>query len=293
MNRIIKNYLICIFHLFLFASCNIFSSIDQPTSNTQYLEKARSCFDQGDLKSALTYYGKVSGSDADKAFAETIFATLSANNLTTEAFLNSVQDKNASGPNIINNFAQILHSTSGENLRLTLLNLYQKSQSISSSKLKNLCFLITSLVLLSELFSEIILGSDILQQSDFIAFPSSCLNLANNNTNAYTDVSLLAQLNTDCDLPTNSKLVVGSQVPDLSQATEADFKGAPSLYMINITILALSNALVDFGGASSFNSQINDFTASILQLNTDFSISLESIIYRVQLANLGLGASDS
>jgi len=55
------------------ASCNIFEFMDSPSGDAQILEKARGCFDSGDVDCARQYYGKLSNSQADIKNSELAF----------------------------------------------------------------------------------------------------------------------------------------------------------------------------------------------------------------------------
>ena len=86
--KVITLFLLALVNL----SClNVFSPIDSPSGDAQFLSLARACFDQGDIDCANKYYAKVSGTtEAETAAAEEAFTILDKNGATMGALMQSL-----------------------------------------------------------------------------------------------------------------------------------------------------------------------------------------------------------
>src|SRR4051794_17972169 len=97
--------LLALLVLFTFTAsgCNLYSSLDQPSTATQRLEAARACFDQGNFPCASKYYAQISTSDAsyDEATAEAAFEVLDQYGISAVNFMTAVLTSTGNAGKII------------------------------------------------------------------------------------------------------------------------------------------------------------------------------------------------
>ena len=72
--------------------CNVFQSVDKPSSEAQYRSAAEACIDQGDLNCAEEYLGKLSDSDSDTKLSLQAYVGMSKVGVSPGRFMKTIYD---------------------------------------------------------------------------------------------------------------------------------------------------------------------------------------------------------
>jgi hypothetical protein len=162
-----------------FSCMNVFSPIDKPHGDGQYLSAARAAFDRGDISSAREYYGKVTGDQAETAKAEEIFLDMDACGADIDAFATAL----AGGASAASN-PGIVVTVMGEKMNphvstacfATLLQAYKSGQSITNASLRGFVSFLATIAITGEILgtNNLISVNGQLQVADLYQNPTTC-----------------------------------------------------------------------------------------------------------------------
>ncbi len=275
-----------IFILMILTGCNPYSLVDKPSGDLQILSTARACFDQGDYECASKYYQQVSPHYSDQANSETALMILAQNGLTAGVFVSAIIDGSKNGGTLITKLADALTYTANSTTRLAFFHAFLKVNLISEIHNRGLIRFITATGLMAEILAEDAGSPGKFTQADLVANPTICLST--------TDPT---QQLTACKAPLGKKLTLGSSIPDLQKATDADIigpSGNPTLYMINAAITQIIDSIDELQTTGSLGSSSLNFANNTLAitLNTNwnsFTTLQQDAVYRAGLLGLGIG----
>ncbi len=271
--KVITLFLLALINL----SClNVFSPIDSPSGDAQFLSLARACFDQGDVDCANKYYGKISGTtEAETAAAEEAFTILDKNGATMGALMQSLGS--GKGAEALNKLTELLKPGAGEAKRLSIFDAYKKVDAITVNKeLKGLVRFMSAFSMAAEILAEYTNDDGILRKTDLAKDPTVC-----KSTDAAVCFGAAA-----CAPPSGNKIPYVAGDITITSASTADLSGAASLKMFNGTMGAINTALgaTELGASGKFQTGTGGFVSA---LNTAYAQSKEC--YRAALIEKGLG----
>lgn len=271
---------------FALVGCNAMDFADPPSGDTQTLAYARACFDQGNYTCAAKYYAKLSSASSDKGASETAFMQLSQNGADVAFFMKALQEVGAGSPGklvtyLSNNLGKSNNAT--QTNRLAFLHAYQVSATINDSKTKGLVQLVTALILISEILAENASTKGALLKKDLVTNPAVCAAASYNNA---TLLTLAA-----CSAP-DSKLRAGSSITNLDTATDSQFSGNTTLFMLNAAVVSVNSGLQSLQSTGGLGSSTSDFVTKILTaVATTLTNSAfpDAPLYRLILIQQGIG----
>lgn len=289
----INRFGVVLLAILLTSGCNVFSSLDQPSNEAQYLEAARDCFDQGNFACASKYYALISSSDAsyDEATAESAFEVLDQYGVSVVTFAQAISNSGGNIGKLITYVSNQIGSSSGETARLAFFNAFQKGLTIHDSKIQGLTSTMMMLGLLAEVFAEDASSKGNFKQTDLVNDPTACLALQNpvNNAGAATAISNT----TVCNRPTGDIIADGTDNGALTSWTASQISEGPTLYLINEILIELAASIDQLVSSSSLASSVKTFTQEVIlgsNLIGQPNASAGSPGYRYVLLNLGIGA---
>jgi hypothetical protein len=226
----------------LLSGCNVFGPFDNPTSETQLLSAARACFDQGDLPCAREYYNRISGTDADIAVSEGIFASLAEQGATMTGVIEFVG--NGANGHALTKFAERLSSGAGETRRLAIHSAFKRHTEITDSSLKAFAKFVSALSLTAEILGEAAGPDGTLSKTDLALSEICSMSELTGNPGSHA-----------CDFPATGNLDSSGTTADILTNTPTGSK--PNFDQVYWAIKYTYNALQelqaggDFGKAST------------------------------------------
>ena len=160
-----------------FACMNVFTPIDKPSGDKQFLSAARAAFDRGDIAKAREYYGKVTADE--NATAELIFVDLDSCGADIDAFATALSQGSGASSNpgvMITVMAEKMNARINSACFATLLNAFQRARAISDSSLRGFASFLSSIAIAGEVMgsnSNIVIDG-VLHKSDFIGNTATC-----------------------------------------------------------------------------------------------------------------------
>lgn len=154
---------------------NLFSPLDQPSGDAQYLSAARACFDKMDFSCAQENYSKISSANNDVKLEEEailVFAKNGASMVQFMTFVSNLTDLNAGKAVTI--FANGMIPTASSSSRQAIWSAWQNYKSISNNDMKFFVQFIGSLALAGEILAEAANGASSLSQADLVFSASTC-----------------------------------------------------------------------------------------------------------------------
>jgi hypothetical protein len=257
--------------------CNVFKSIDHPSTDAQYRSAAEACLDQGDIQCAESNLAKLSSNEQDVKLSLTAYLGMMEVGVTPATLMKSLYDalvKNDKSTNVktlrsqpsypfetlnITPFATSaactkaqqnsygilitavtkLINTPTQAQRVTLFeNTVSNGYQISSSSLNAYVRFLSLITFTAHLLAEGQKDPHQFKQSDLVASPSDCVgNLDNPLGNCGQP---------DINLNPNSNLTRGEIInTSFRNLTSADFNTAPTMYMIAKSVDELSTSISD------------------------------------------------
>lgn len=201
-------------------ACNIFSPLDHPSSDTQYLSAARACFDRGDLSCARENYGKLSTAYSDYTDSEGVYASLAEQDATMSALMEFVGNQ-ANGA-ALTAFAERLSPKSGETRRLAIYRAFLKHTSISNPDLQAFVKFISALSLAAEILGEAAGPDRILQKTDLA---SSALCSAADSASCGDPANPYITTDSTADIMTNEPTGTSPNLDQLYWAIKYAYEG--------------------------------------------------------------------
>ena len=262
--------------------CNLFKSIDHPSTDAQYRSAAEACLDQGDIQCAESNLAKLSSNEQDVKLSLTAYLGMMEVGVTPATLMKSLYDalvKNDKSTNISNLRSQTpspfealnitpyatsaactlaqknsygalitavtkLINTPTTAQRVTLFeNTVSNGYQISSPSLNAYVRFLSLVTFTAHLLAEDQAHPHQFNQTDLVQNADGCTNAISNNGNITTNLT-----NNDCAKPTHSELTRGSTIStSFSNLTSADFNTNPTMYMIAKSVDELSHSITDLG----------------------------------------------
>lgn len=232
----------------LLSGCNVFSSLDKPSSDPQLLSAARAAFDKGNMSEALSLYQKLSADSGDIAKSEQAFLKMTEQGASMTALVEFIGNK-ANGT-ALTKYAEKLSSGAGETRRLALYDAYTQHLTITDPTLKSFVKFATSLALTAEILAEAASADGILRKENLIA-SRNCKASAPDPVN--------------CILATDSRILATAGSDLLSSPSGAQ----PSIDHLYFTILAASDALSSLAPSGKFGDTNSGFLKILDQLGNN------------------------
>jgi hypothetical protein len=263
------------------SSCNVFSPLDKPGSDPQYLSAARACFDKGDFNCAKENYSKLSSSYADTVASEEGFITLDEQGASMGAIMEFVGNLTEKGTGqALTIFANRLTSGAGLEKRVALWKVYSDAVngSISNPDLKNFVIFVSSLSLAAEILAE---GSEGTSEVPYTYIVSPSCKTAPVAACAVTAA---------CDAPSGATLIRNTDGIDAN--TQPTNSSATTRQLYDAIYNSL-DAMTILGAGGRFSSALSDFSTITQALGSN-SASIGSTAavdrcFRQTLVNLGVG----
>ncbi|HTL10840.1 MAG TPA: hypothetical protein VL588_00030 [Bdellovibrionota bacterium] len=155
------------------ASCNIFEFMDSPSGEAQILEKARGCFDAGDVDCARQYYAKLSNSQSDVKLSELAFVEAFDVGIGMADFMAAFGD--GGGGKGLGIMANRLAGKVDSASRQKLYDAYTTVASINDTTLKGLTRFVVATVFAAHILAESSGGDGTFDQTDLAASPAACI----------------------------------------------------------------------------------------------------------------------
>ena len=260
-------------------SCNVFSSLDSPSSDEQKLSAARACFDEGDIECALDLYEELASDFNDIRHTEDAFAKLEKAGVGMRSFMTAFGGGGNAGKSITR-LVNLLISDASESKRLAIHGAFSKVHKISDPFLRGLVRFVSSAALIAELLAETasLQGSYELTTADLANDASTCKET--------TDTGCATE--TTCGPPTNNALIQGDAVDLETTSPSGD---SPTFAMLHASVQQVIKALSgELSAVGNFQSSITDLGA-VLELQGNPTTILVERCYRYLLLDKGLGSS--
>lgn len=157
---------------FTFSSCG-------PSTDAQYLSRARACFDKGDYECARANYALMSSAQSEIVAADSAFMILDENGASMMSFMTSL----GLGGNIgggLSKLAAVLSNTGGtpgQTKRLNILKAFQKITEIpTQTELRGMVRFLSAMALFSEVLAENASTPGSFTAADLVKDPTACRN---------------------------------------------------------------------------------------------------------------------
>lgn len=266
-------------------SCNVFSPLDSPASDAQYLSKARACFDQADYACARENYAKITDVDSlDAARSEQVFALLDENGVNLGNFLSSIVGNDAGFSGILTGMTKgfIENNTASAATRQKIFLAYLSALQIQDSSLRGLAKFLTSAALVGEILAEDAGDDGIFDASDVVNDSDSCLASNGPPTQEEITASVAAAtlsgetatlggcFATSCAKPTGKILTTGDAAVDIDTLTDIG-SSDPSFRIIISAIGKIQTSLSEIIGTSTDSGSLTDAISSADDLGSDLT----------------------
>ena len=277
--------------------CNVFKSIDHPSTDAQYRSAAEACLDQGDIQCAESNLAKLSSNEQDVKLSLTAYLGMMEVGVTPATLMKSLYDvlvKNDKSTNINtlrsqpsspldalnltpyvvsagctlaqkNSYGTLitavtkLINTPTQAQRVTLFeNTVSNGYQISSPSLNAYVRFLSLLTFTAHLLAENQAHPHQFKQSDLVTDPNQCAQAINGNTSITTHN---AGLGLGCGK--TDKLIRGN---NFSSLTSTDLNQPPTMFMIAKSVDELANAITTLGTLAFDVSTLNN-TLSTLSTN--------------------------
>jgi len=250
------------------SSClNVFAPIDSPSTDYQYISKARACFDEKDLTCAREYYAKASNSFADTRESELAFVELDSSGATMGDFMSAFSG--GGGGDALTKFANKM-APGNVTKRQAILSAYRRSLSITDPSLRGLVRFASATALAAEILSESTGGDNIVNRADVVG--TGC-----DATNACAgDQSLICSTST---------IVGGAADINLDDTTQT-LAGAHDLSMLKAAMSGIIVGLGELGASGKFSTGVGDFAT---QINAVSATTEDGDCFRFTLGRLSVG----
>lgn len=259
----------------LFAGCNIFDPLDNPTSQPQLVSAARAALDRGEIAEAKALYQQIAGSYADIAASETAFATLEENGAGMGSFMVFVgNDANGTG---LAKMAERMVSGAGQARRAALYTAYQVGTSttaITDLDLRNFVKFVSALAIAAEVLAESAPTGTVLK-TNIAASGSSC-----------TIALCAGGGGAVCNAPTTGLAAgtfAGLASTDPGSVTTANSQ------MLNDAVSNANTALNALSPSGNFSGSAGSFSSITGAAPDGTGTSATERCFRAQLLNFGIG----
>jgi len=279
----------------LMSGClNIFSPIDSPSGDTQYLSAGQSCLDRGDYACAKDAFSRLSSSSADIQSADTAFTILAQNGAGSGVFIKTFGTGVSNVGAAFNTFSSKFPNAN-PTLRAAIYTAYQQVQNMKpNTPLRGLVRFTSASAFLAEVLAEGAALTGSLKQADIAAQPANCIQ------NGTPPLCLTAPLIPQCGGPGSSGSFISG--PGKFSAGLDDFittpnaagiaGSTPTFDMIYGALTSISNALAtnELGGTGSFGGTSASFANQLLGSSFVLNAGIDSPCFRYGLLSLGIGA---
>jgi hypothetical protein len=236
-------------------SCNIFSPVDHPGNDAQYISAARACFDDGNIQCALDNYAKVTGGDKEIAIAETAFAMLDQAGVTMADFMGAMSNGDAS-KGLATLAGHLSTLTTGKDMRAAMFAAYLKVNEITiNPEIRGLVRFMAAFAIAAEILAEDVGPNHILEKTDYV----TSLTCTAVNCTKPASASIDA---TGTVYNANDLTGLGTGGTDLNTTT---IKDAANWCMFNWAMKAIDTGtgVNEMGASGQFGSGTNGFASTI------------------------------
>lgn len=263
------------------SGCNVYRLFEAPNSDDRRLSAARGCLDRGDYSCAASYYGQVTGAQAEVATTEKALALLAQQGVGLSVIaqatvaMTGASGSVAGGKFLTSIASSLVGQNTGSAKRRAIYQAYQLTSSITTTAtLRGLVRFTSSAALAAELLAEAGSTAGSFKQTDYVLDPTSC-----------------TACGASCDKPASSVLSTGANSLSLT-APDANLTAAlaatdPDLQLLHAALQELNASTTELGlGGPSGNAGAfaSDVTAAALATGPP-----DSPCYRERLLINGIG----
>ncbi|MCC7440793.1 MAG: hypothetical protein IT285_04110 [Bdellovibrionales bacterium] len=255
----------------VFASCNIFSFMDPPSGDEQILDKARACFDQGDIECAREYYGQLSDSKIDVQLSELAFVKVYEIGIGMADFMLAFGGGlDGSGLTVMaNRLVGKVDSTT----RQELYDAYDSILTIDDTALRGLARFVTASAFAAHILAENAGADEVFTSADLLSDSPNCTPVPGTCSNIAACAPLVA-----------NDLDDSGAVTDFDNGVIAD----PHLALFRGAVIAMDTGLDELDSGGSFDTGGGSLTQTLGAIDPTASLN-DAACFRAEMVAQGIG----